>query len=105
MNFSQKLLTAFKAAHGLPSDYKAALVLGITKQTVSRISNGKNEFSDDTIVKMAELMGFDPIETLAEKHLSTEQTPKMRIIWQQILENAHLAAIRASSGLQADKVA
>mgnify|MGYP000678134012 CR=1 FL=1 len=105
MNSSQRLLTELKAAHGLPSDYKAAKFLEVTHQSISGINTGRSQFSDENLVKIAHLLNLDPVETLAKVHIETAKSHKMRQVWEGILENAHLATIRASRGIQADQVA
>ncbi len=105
MNFSQTLLTQMKATYGGASDYKVAQILEVSKQNVSDIKRGKTQFCDETLVKIAQYLDLDPAETVAQKHIETEKSHIMRQFWEGILENAHLATIRASRGIQADQVA
>jgi transcriptional regulator with XRE-family HTH domain len=44
------------------SDYAAAKKLGITRQMFSKYRNGLKTPSDETLDKMAELSGLDPIK-------------------------------------------
>lgn len=105
MNFSQKLLTELKEAHGLPSDYKAGLVLGISKQTISNVNIGRNQFSDPTLVKIANILGLDPIKTVANKHIETEESEEMRLFWGQVLHDHETATAPEIPDIQAEKVA
>lgn len=104
MNYSQKLLTELKAVHGLPSDGRAAALLGLSKQSISNIVQGRRQFCDESLIKIAKAMEKDPIEVLAEKYMQGESVPQ-RLVWEKILDNAKIAQSLELLGLQPSKVA
>lgn len=65
MNDTVKLLDRLAASLGDASDYRIAQVLGINKATVSRWRVGKGSFSDETALKVAELLHENPGYLLA----------------------------------------
>lgn len=90
MNNAQQLLTRLKAIHGGASDYRIAQILEISSQSVGRVTNGHNGFSDVTLNKIAQELGENPMLVIADYHLATQDFPSMNNIW----EHMKLAAMK-----------
>ncbi|SIQ24597.1 hypothetical protein [Marinobacterium stanieri] len=71
MNYSERLIDAMKEAQELPSDYKAAQLLGITRQMVSNIRAGRRNLSPEQTLKAAKLAGIDPGIALLRRYQET----------------------------------
>lgn len=78
MDYAKNLLTRFKAALNLPSDYAAAKVLDCSPSSLSLIKMGRNGFSDETLIKIGTLMGENTIKTVSEYHLAVDNSRNMR---------------------------
>lgn len=102
MNYSQKLLTALKAAHGLPSNYMAAKVLQLSETAIRRVFRDGKQFNEENIKKIAILSGIDPHEAVLHLRIETSN-PETRETWEEILAVYQIAQAHAAQGLQADK--
>lgn len=60
MNYSQTLLTSLKASKDGISDYKAAQILGCSRQHISQIKTGIRFMSESMAIKAATMAGLDP---------------------------------------------
>ena len=98
MTQSQRLLTKLKALHGGCSDYKAGKILEISNQSVYKVKNNGTSFSDETLTRLANLVGENPVIVVAENALETNYFPSMREFWQDVLQNAKDAEARANAG-------
>lgn len=58
--------------------------LGISRASVSEWRSGKSTPNDDQAVKLAELLGKDPGELLAECGAARAKTPETRRAWERI---------------------
>ena len=86
MNTTQKYLTAMKASNGGASDYRAAIILGISHQTVSSYKRGISQMNSETTTKMANVLGLDPAKMYAEVQLESAKSSEARHIWGRILD-------------------
>lgn len=84
MNATVTYLEQLQAAHGGASDYRAAKILGITHQTVSKWRNRGTQMKDETALKVAQLLGLPPIRIIASIHAEQAKTEAERIFWQQL---------------------
>lgn len=74
-----------KKTHGIESDYRIAKVLNIRASAVSNYRNRAGATLDDEIaVRVAELIGIDPVRVIADQHAERARTDRMRTIWRQI---------------------
>lgn len=71
---SALLLDELKLAMGVESDYRAADILGVTRSTVSKWRQGKGGMSEETALRAAHLIGYDPAYVLLRIQLEQAQT-------------------------------
>ena len=76
-----ELIEKAKAACGVDSDYALAPKLGLTRAAVSRWRRGVSLPSDETILKLAELLELDPAILLADFHARSSENPQVRKEW------------------------
>jgi len=76
------------------SDYKAAQLLQVTKQTVSHVRGGRS-FSEKTAIRAAELLNLDPAEVLIATHLERVKDANARKILQRVVKGLHRGAAAA----------
>lgn len=105
MNYAKNLLTRFKATNGLPSDYAAAKLLGLSPSSLSCVKLGKNGFSDDTLIKIAHLIDESAIKIVCEYHLATDESRNMRQFYADILEQHYNATDTAIPDFQRQRSA
>ena len=84
MNYSQTLLTSFKAANGGCSDYEAAKKLGCSRQYISKIKKGSASFSEEKVVELSKITGLDLKKLALEVLLSSVKTDEMRQVLEEI---------------------
>ena len=79
-------LDSVKAALNLTSDYAVAKVLGITRESVSALRNGKNGMGIETCMKVAEVLRIDEHVIYADTQIERAKTPEMMHFWRSISE-------------------
>ncbi|EON15340.1 helix-turn-helix transcriptional regulator [Pandoraea sp. SD6-2] len=79
-------LDAVKARLDLPSDYAAAKALGVTRAAVSRHRNGLSVFDEATAVRVAEILGIEPIEVISACKAEGSTDAHMREVWHGVWE-------------------
>lgn len=78
----------------LASDNKAALVIGISRASVSMHKSGKAKtLNDDQCMTVAELLGIDPGIVIADQHMERAKDPEQRKVWEHFLKMAGSAAM------------
>lgn len=71
-----------KLERGWESDYRAAQELGITRSLVSQYKTGKVITLDsDVTLIVAEALGIDPVEVLADQAMEKSKNDKARSAW------------------------
>lgn len=78
MTYSQTLLEELKAMNNGCSDYKAAQIIGCTRQFISKIQSGNRNFSPEVVMKIAFETGKDPLETMLDRLIEGAENPEMR---------------------------
>lgn len=91
-------LDAVKRAKGLPSDYAVAKALGTTAQVVSHYRAGRRAFDPYMAVKVAELVGVDPMRVIASVEAERARNDEQRAFWRR-LAASWLLPICAAAGL------
>ncbi|WP_244126221.1 hypothetical protein [Burkholderia gladioli] len=84
MKTSVEYLDAVKARLDLPSDYATAKVLGLTRAAVSKQRSGQSAFDDLTAVRVAEILGIDPIEVIAAANAERARDDDARRTWERL---------------------
>lgn len=88
------LLDKAQVIHRLPSDYKLALVMGISHSSLTSYRQGKTMPDARVISKLCDLTGDDAGVLLAEIEAERAKTDEARALWRQV-------AARLSSTLHA----
>lgn len=81
---AQKILKRLKAAQDGASDYRIAQLLEITPSAISLVKTKGTAFSDQTLVKIAHLLGENPQLFVADYHLATNDFPGMNEFWEEL---------------------
>ena len=84
---SIELLDWFKSTVDIDSDYMTAKLLGLSKQGISNIRNGRNEFSDFHALMIANIGQHpDPLKVVAAIEAFKEEklgNPERAKLWRQ----------------------
>lgn len=80
-------LDAVKAKLGLPSDYAAAKVLGITRAAASRYRTGLSTFDDEVCFKVAEILDLNPLEVIVAARTERAKETDAKTRWERHWEN------------------
>lgn len=86
------LLDKAKVIHSLPSDYKLALVLGVSFSTPANYRTGKTLPDARVISLLCDLTGDDPAILAAEIEAQRAKTPEARTLWLAVAERLALTA-------------
>ena len=79
-------LNAVRASRNLKSDAKLADALDLTASAVSAYRKGKAHMGDDTALKVAEILGIEPYEVLADCHAERAETPSTAEAWRTLAD-------------------
>lgn len=93
METTLDFLDRLKAAHDDCSDYRAAQILGISKNTVYSWKEG-HVMSDKTGITLAEIMDISPGYVLACLHAESSKDDRSSQVWAEIAKtlSANIAA-------------
>jgi len=80
------LLDKAQVIHRLPSDYKLALVMGISHSSLTSYRQGKTLPDARVIAKLCDLTGDDPGILLAQIEAERAKTAEARALWLQVVE-------------------
>ncbi len=86
METTVEFLDAVKVRLDLPSDYAATKVLGVTRSAVSNYRNGKSVFDEATAVRVAEILGINPLAVISACKVEGATDAHMRDVWHGIWE-------------------
>jgi transcriptional regulator with XRE-family HTH domain len=86
------LLDKAKVIHGLSSDYKLALVMGVQQTSLANYRTGKTLPDARVISKICELTGDDPEILAAEIEAERAKTPEARALWRSVVERLSMTA-------------
>ncbi|PRE65488.1 hypothetical protein C6P96_08485 [Burkholderia multivorans] len=86
MKTTVQWLDAVKTRLDLPSDYAAAKTLGVTRSAVSAYRNGRSVFDEKTCIRVAEILGVDPLEVIASARVESAKDAQTRTVWTHALE-------------------
>lgn len=88
MKTTVEFLNAVKAKHHLPSDGRLAVMLGLTRASISRFQQGKDFLGDETAMKVADLLDIDPAFVVACVHAERAKRPEEKALWSSIATRA-----------------
>ncbi|WP_027794549.1 helix-turn-helix domain-containing protein [Paraburkholderia acidipaludis] len=86
MKTTVEWLDAVKARLDLPSDYAAAKALNVTRGAVSKYRNQQSVFDEKTAIRVAEILGSDPLEVIASARVESAKDAETRGVWMHALE-------------------
>jgi len=84
MNTTLQVIDRIKAEHHIESDYAAAKLLGISRQSMSKYRNNKNQFSDDVAYRAAELAKMSPFKVIASLQSERNNLQSNREVWTEM---------------------
>jgi plasmid maintenance system antidote protein VapI len=79
-----KFLDDLRAKLGVPSDNKLAAAMGWKRQQVTPYRQNRETFSDQTAVRIAEVLGVRPDYIMACMAFQRAKTPETRKAWERI---------------------
>jgi transcriptional regulator with XRE-family HTH domain len=79
------LVDRARAAQGGISDYRIAKILGIHPNSVSGWRTAGKLPSNPIAMRLAELAGVDPVETMLAVNIERSTTPADREAWEKVL--------------------
>lgn len=81
MKTTNEFLDAVKVRHGIESDYALAKLLGVRHTNISNYRTGRSTMSNQTAVKIAELLAMKPMEVIAAAEMERAKNEKERGFW------------------------
>lgn len=81
MHTTDYLLDEVKRRHGLPSDYKLGIVLGLSKNAVGQYRKGVSRPDDNVACRIAELLEMDAAYVVACMHAERSKEPELKTLW------------------------
>ena len=95
------LLDKAKVIHKLPSDYKLALVMGISQTSLIHYRAGKSLPDSRVITKICELTGDDPMILAAQIECERAKSAEAKNLWAGVAARLALAAALTGAGAAA----
>lgn len=96
MKTTVEILDAVRAARQLTSDYQLAALLETSTQRISNWRNGRHTMDNAMGVKVAGIIGREPLEIIAILEAERATTTELRKFWRTVAATA--AAIFAAVG-------
>jgi hypothetical protein len=96
---SQEYLAKIRTKLGISTDYALGKALGISKQAAGRMSKGLGGFSDETALRVAEILDMHPGIVMLDMHQERAQNSKTYAVWQEIFAGFRMLLPHANSGL------
>ncbi|EMN5130722.1 hypothetical protein RVV79_003849 [Burkholderia contaminans] len=81
MKTTVQYLDAVKRKLGLDSDYAAAKALCLTRAAISKYRLGRAFFDDMSAVRVAEILGIDPMEVISAANAERARDESARSFW------------------------
>lgn len=94
-----EFLDEAKAKNGLPSDYALAKALKVSQPTISGYRAGRSRIDDDVALKLANLIGRNPLEVIAVANAERAKTPEMRALWEGLVSKVAKSLISSCHAL------
>ena len=92
------MLDRAKDLNGFPSDYKLALVTGISHGSINSYRKGNTLPDERVLSKLCELSGDDPYLMTAQIQYERAKTDEARSVWAGIAERLKLTTKTAQAG-------
>jgi len=78
-------LNAAKKKLGITSDYALAARLGLTRSAISQLQAGRSGMSDETGIKIAEILEINPAQVMLDLAMERARTPETQAIWSGLM--------------------
>lgn len=95
--YANLLLDAYKTAKNYIQDKQVAHDLGLPKQRISEMRNGKRYLSDEETIFLAENANIDPKEALIQCHADKHENPKVKQLWTDIAKKLNSQSFQSHS--------
>ncbi len=86
MSLTLQYLDQAKVRLHLPSDYALSKKLGVTTSAISNYRSGRSRIDDDVALKVAQILGLNPLEVIAAANVERAKTDEMRDMWRGLME-------------------
>jgi hypothetical protein len=86
-------LDAVKKKLGISSDYALQAPLGVKKQSVSNYRNGRSGFDSRVAMRVAQILGLEPLVVIADMEIERAATPEVEDFWKQIARKVALVSV------------
>ena len=97
---SYEWIKKVRTALELTSDNQAAQHIGITRSAVSMHKAGKvKALNDGQCMRVAELLGINPAEVIADQHAEATENPALKSVWQNMAKTLSQSAALAVTDL------
>jgi plasmid maintenance system antidote protein VapI len=83
---TKQVLDEVQRRYEIPSDYKLAKTLGVTKQAISNYRNDNTSMNDDVAIRASQLLGRHPAPLLAQLAAERAKTPEEVRVWTEAAE-------------------
>lgn len=85
MSVTRDLLDALKASNGGLSDYRAAKIIGVVQQTMTKYNNGDLNLSPEKVILICEALDLDPKEWLLKLYRERAKCTKEAALLDDLL--------------------
>jgi transcriptional regulator with XRE-family HTH domain len=96
MKTISELLDLIKEKHGLKSDYKLALYMGIGGGNIANYRHGRSLPDENACEKIAAALGMDPDVLIAEMNATRAKSPEIRATWARIAHRLQAGMVHAA---------
>lgn len=86
MKTTLEYIDAVKIKLDLPSDYALAKALCVTRGGISSYRTGRSYLDDLTAVRVAEILGINPMEVIAAANLERSKSEDARRVWSNVFQ-------------------
>lgn len=87
---SIQYLDRAKSHLGLTSDYALAKALKVGTSTISNYRAGRSRIDDDMAMRLAHVLGINPLEPIAAANAERAKSPELRDMWESIMQKVAL---------------
>jgi len=94
METTQTLLQRCKTELGIESDYALAKAFEMSPQAIGRYQSGERQMDNWTALKVANVLGMEPMEVIAISELEREKNEAKRKVWESFY-NKHFKKLVA----------
>lgn len=90
---TKKYMDMIRKQYGDCSDYRISQLLLVSRQCVSRWSQGKGTIGDEPAARLADLCGLDAVEVLTEIYIERSRSRVTRDYFEEVLKRTGTAGL------------